>query len=324
MKKIGVILAAWLFAFGLQAQEMSLVEVFETLNSHSKDFSPLMGPVDADDPSVFMSTIEVEEAQQSSFRKVKPNVFGQAEETLEFRATFKMFSEKADLESFVQLLEAQFKVKYPSFRFAQSHVNETVTSWYYRFVLEAADRMSVFGCYLYASKVGSFYHLSFEYPLVKEGHPFREYYYIEQKADTSSFSKAIVNLLAEATQDFVDIRGEEVDDWTYETDYMAPAFTECYIVNTSRESAQFRMPVCRDVDEATMRVKAGEIFRWLTEALGTSYAYGVSSNGMNITFIHKRYPAVPLARIDVAKDADNFSIVVTFFSSRLPLALFFE
>lgn len=161
------------------------------------------------------------------------------------------------------------------------------------------------------------------YPITEYGqNPFTSCFFIEQQADTSNFTKSIRYLLGEATQHFVGLKGEEIDEWTFESDFMSPSFPDCYIVTPSPNSAQFYMPVCKGVDEATMRKKGANMFQWLSEALGTNFAYMVSSDGLIVTFYHKQHPSIPLIRMDVTKTDETFDVVVIFNACRLDYTLF--
>ena len=199
MKYLGMLVALLMTFSSMMAQEMSLGKAINALNLKSKDFTSLMGPVKNDSPGVYTSLIKVQGAKDSYFEKGKANLFGDKSDALGFRANFGDFNSMAELNAYVQKIGKQVKSDYPLIRFAQSNVDEKVDTWNYWILWEAKDRFNRLACYLEANKKGDTYNLSFVYPLVQKGTMYKEYSYIQNEADTSSYSSIIVELLASHT-----------------------------------------------------------------------------------------------------------------------------
>lgn len=310
----------------MMAQQMSLAATMNTLNAHSKDFTPLLGPLDKGNPDNFTSTIMVNGAKNSYFKKVNTNQSGNESETIEFRAGYGSFNSISALNTYVQQLEKQVKASLPSIRFAKSNEGEKVDNWNYWIVWDTPDRLNRMVCYLEVFKKDNMYNLSFVYPLVKKGNTYKEYYIIQNEADTSSFTKHIRDLLVESTRDFSGIKGIMLDSVKKicKTEQLPSSLMDSYIVDLGQEKAQFLLMVNRRLDLETMKQEALDFFNILSGALGKNYAYAISSDGLDVLFVHKQFPAVPLAMINVSASNSKFSIDVIFYSNRLSPALFSE
>jgi hypothetical protein len=326
MKYIGLLVALLMTVTSLMAQQMSLAMAMNTLNGHSKDFTPLMGPVDKDNPGNFTSTIMVKGAKDSYFKNVKTNVSGNEAEMLEFRAVYGGYSSITELSAVVQQLEKQVKASLPSIRFAMSNVGETVDSWNYWIVWETPESLNRLVCYLEVVKKGNEFNLSFVYPLVKKGNTYKEYYVLQNEADTTRFTSHIRNLLVEATKDFSGIKGKKIEgvENTYRTEGMPFVLIDSYIVDLGKEKAQFHLMVNKGLNLASMKREALDFYNMLSGALGNDYAYTISYDGVDAVFVHKSYPAVPLIMINVSTSNNSFTIEVIVYSNRLSPALFTE
>jgi hypothetical protein len=326
MKQFGMLVALLMTCTSMVAQQMSLAQAMNALNANSKDFTPLLGPVDKENPDNFTSTIKVKGAKESFFKKVTTNQSGNGSETLEFRAGYGGYNSISELNAFVQQLEKQVKAGLPSIQFAKTNVGEKVDNWYYWIVWDTPDRMNRMACYLEVIKKDNTYNLSFVYPLVKKGNNYKEYIGLKNEPDTSRFTMHVRNLLVEATRDFSGIKGNKVDSMknTYRTEHLPFILMNSYIVDMGQEKAQFLLRVNSGLDLGNMKQEALDYYNMLSGALGKNYAYTISSDGLDVTFVHKQFPAVPLAIVNVSAVNSKFSIEVVFFSNRLSPALFSE
>lgn len=326
MKYCGMLVALLMTFTSMMAQQMSLGMAMNTLITNSKDFTPLLGPVDKDNPGIFTSTIMVNGAKDSYFKKVNTNLSGNNSEMLEFRAGYGGFNSITELNAFVQQLEKQVKSNYPSLRFAKSNVGEKVDNWNYWIVWEDSASLNRMVCYLEVIKKDNAFNLSFVFPLVKKGNAYKEYYLLKNEADTTRFTKHVSDLLVEATQDFRGVKGNKIDSMenTYRTKNLPYILMDSYIVDLGKEKAQFHLAVNKGLNLATMKQEALDFFNLLSGSLGKNYAYTISSDGLDALFIHKEFPAVPLAIINVSTSKNVFSIEVVFYSNRLSPALFSE
>lgn len=328
MKYVGMLVAFMMTFTSMMAQEMSLGMAMNTLSENSKDFTPLLGPVDTENPSNFTSTITVKGAKDSYFKKANTNPSGNDSERLEFRADYGGFNSITELNAFVQKLEMELQAKanYSSIRFARSNVGEKVDNWIYSIVWEASGRLYRTVYYLEVIKKGNTFNLSFVYPLVKKGNTYKEYYVLQNEADTTRFTKYIRDLLVESTHDFSGIKGNKVDsiENTYRTEHLPYVLMESYIVDMGQEKAQFHLMVNSGLNLESMKQEALDFYKVLSGALGKNYAYSISSDGVDALFVHKQFPAVPLIIINVSASNSKFIIEVVFYSNRLSPALFSE
>lgn len=292
MKKTSFIAVLLALTTCLYAQKMTICEAFEQLTNQSADFSPMIGdPVDSLEIS-FFSTIEIDKAEESVFKKFlgAPT----------FKATYGSFQTENEALMLVEELKKQFCDCWGVFHFADK-IDTIMDSHEYHFIQAAEGQFRVYEACFKINNWGDTYDVVFEYPQTEDNFltgytpSYTDYTVLPYTGDESAFAFSLKLILSESFEAFEGIKGDFILDPNnyfdrYEARYMPSGFENCYIEDRGLGIVFYTIPLCSNVEEAEFQELVQKLANQVFSALESHYGASASQDGSTITFVHKDNP----------------------------------
>lgn len=312
MKKLLIITGIIALSLSLFAEEKSLCEVFKDLTNNHADFSPLIGAAADTLDYRFYSTVEIDQAKESRFKKL----FG-----TEFVASFGDFNSEAEARQFLSGLQRGFMNCLPGFRFAEK-IDTFLDNVDFYFVQSNESMFRAYEAHFEISNYGNSSSLSFVYPQTEDNFltgyspAFTDYQLIRNVSeDLSVFSFSLKLVLLESFEGFERLKGDLILDPNnyfdrYEAKFMPDGMENCYIEDRGLGIVFYTVPVLTKLEEATFTELLKKYAQEIYDALGTDYGLAASEDGTSITFVHKDNPANRAGMLYMTEEDGLFSLTL--------------
>ncbi|MDD2559104.1 MAG: hypothetical protein PHE04_00315 [Bacteroidales bacterium] len=313
MKKTLLLAGLLALTGSLCAQSLSLCEVFEKLGNNSSDFSPLMGPATDTLEINFVSTIEVDKAEKSIFKKFLSAPY--------FEADYGSFQTEAEALQFVKGLQQEFLSCWGSFRFPEKY-DKTLNIRDFKFVHDVENMFRVYEASLRIDQYGDEFDVSFRFPQSSDDFfsgttpAYVDYQVLPEKEDDSPFAFSLKLVMIEAFEGFERIRGDLILDPNnyfsrYEAKFTPTGYENCYIEDRGLGIIFYTIPLLSNVEEASFAELLNTLVPKVFDALGSDYAVSQSSDGTSVTIVRKDDPVHRTGTLSISGSDGLYSVTLS-------------
>lgn len=310
MKKTLLLAGLLALTGSLCAQNMPLCEVFEKLGNNSSDFSPLMGPATDTLEINFVSTIEVDKAEKSIFKKLLGAPY--------FEASYGSFQTETEALQFVKGIQQEFSACWEGFRFPEKY-DKALNIRDFRFVQDALNIFRVYEASLRIDQWAGEFYVSFRFPQSSDDFftgttpAFVDYQVLPKTEDDSPFAFSLKLVMTEAFEGFERIRGDLILDPNnffscYEAKFMPTGYENCYIEDRGLGIIFYTIPLLSNVEEASFVEHLNTLVPKVLDALGSDYAISQSADGTSATIVRKDDPVHRAGTLSISAKDGLYSV----------------
>ncbi len=313
-----IIIGLLVFNLPVSAEKLTLCAAFEkVVASSEKKFSDLKLSEIPNQSygKKFYSSIEISEASKTYIDDLTMSI--------KFKAEFGSFNSKEAAMAKVDELKKNVIACFPTVSFV-TYTETLFNTTSIDFVNKSDKGLRYYKVGFRILKYGSTYDLVFECDEAEKSGwganselipVYTDYFYNDKSQDNSQFSVEIRKLLTEAKSAFETIKGSEIPaDFylftNYASKYQVSGYPGCFIEDRSMNVIFFVIPLASNLSVDNARDKRDQMFQKLQLALGTEYAYHVSSDYMKVSFIHKSRPNKELLTLLLAYKSDSYNLSI--------------
>jgi len=308
----------------MHAEQKNICEVFLVLTQNCEDFTPLKG-AKLESPSFsYASTIEVDRAEKSYITSFTNSIV--------YKAHYGTYDSEslalAKVTELQNILQNCFGVL--SFHEAPGGV---FGDRIFRIKQKDRENNNIFQMYKAAFKiaeVGGKYEVTFEYPQTvkdmftnKKTNSFTFYEGLTIPATNTEFAKSLQRITKECADDFKYLIGKSISSPDmfnrFQPEIIVSGYDDCYIEDRTNNIIYFVIPFLERVDQPTLNAQAKLIIEKVNAALGSDYAYTVTDDQTEISYVRKDKPAVTVATLLLTNRAGKYSLKLLIHGAHNPI-----
>jgi len=248
---------------------------------------------------------------------------------LTYKAEFGEFSSVESAKSKISDLTGQLKQCYKNIDFV-SYEGNIIKSYSTDLIKKADKGFRYYKAGFRINKYGNTYDLSFEYKAAetsgyganKKLEPvYADFYYIDNQQDYSQFSTDIRKLINEGKNVFSNIKGEEIPaDFAlfknFSTKYKPSGFSDCYIEDRGLDIVFYIIPLGSGMGKDETVKLRNDYFNKIKSALGSNYAYNLSSDQFLLSFVEKNKPQQTVVKLLVEYKSGSYETSILIAADR--------